>query len=119
MIERGRAVANADHEAVARFAAVAGALGRRPDIIHSKAGSRLFGSETLKANDKIFAMLSSEGRFVVKLPMTRVETLVTAGAGQRFDANQGRPMKEWLEVDPQADVEWLQLAREALEFVGT
>ena len=112
-------MARVDEKVMAQFEAVAGALGRRPDIVHSKAGSRLFGSETLKVRDKIFAMLSSEGHFVVKLPMARVEALVKTGVGQRFDANQGRPMKEWLEVDPQADVEWLQLAREALEFVGT
>ncbi len=102
-----------------RFAAVVAALARNPSISHSKAGSRLFGSETLKVHDKIFAMLSSSGNLVVKLPKARVEDLVTAGVGQRFDANQGRPMKEWLEVAPASSQDWLELAREALEFVGT
>ncbi|MEO8923878.1 MAG: hypothetical protein ABI330_13840 [Caldimonas sp.] len=27
-------------------------------------------------------------------------------------------MKEWLQVDPEADEDWLELAREALDFVG-
>ena len=64
-------------------------------------------------------MASSSGEFVVKLPKARVDELVLAGAGERFDANRGRPMKEWLEVRSDLTEEWLQLAREALEFVGT
>ena len=43
-------------------------------------------------------MVSSSGEFVVKLPKGRVDALVASGAGERFDANRGRPMKEWLEV---------------------
>ena len=112
-------MAKGDERAEARFAAVAEALGRRPDILHSKAGSRLFGSETLRAHDKIFAMLSSEGHFVVKLPKARVEALVITGVGQHFDTNRGQPMKEWLQLDHASDMDWLKLAREALEFVGT
>jgi hypothetical protein len=56
---------------------------------------------------------------VVKLPKARVESLVASGAGERFEASQGRPMKEWLQLDPASDQDWLGLAREALEFVGT
>ena len=64
-------------------------------------------------------MVSSSGQFVVKLPKARVEALVAKGVGERFDANRGRPMKEWLEVRSESAEEWLQLALEALEFVGT
>ncbi|MDP9086871.1 MAG: hypothetical protein M3N02_08930 [Pseudomonadota bacterium] len=63
-------------------------------------------------------MVSSRGEFVVKLPKGRVDALVASGAGERFDANRGRPMKEWLEVRSESQ-QWLELAREALEFVGT
>ena len=56
---------------------------------------------------------------MVKLPKGRVDALVASGAGERFDANRGRPMKEWLEVRSESADEWLQLAREALDFVGT
>ena len=103
----------------ARFAAVAEALATAPGVTHSNARSRLFGSKALKVHDKIFAMVSSSGHFVVKLPKARVDALVNSGAGGRFEASQGRPMKEWLQVDPQSSEDWLELAREALEFVGS
>jgi hypothetical protein len=50
-------------------------------------------------NGRIFAMLT-RGRLVAKLPRARMDTLVGAGCGERVDANRGRPMKEWLTVDP-------------------
>ncbi len=109
----------ARNETEARFAAVVEAFARNPSISHSKAGSRLFGSETLKVHDKIFAMVSSSGHFMVKLPKARVEELVAVGAGQRFDASQGRPMKEWLQLDSGSGQDWLELARESLKFVST
>ncbi len=39
-------------------------------------------------------MVSSRGQFVVKLPKARFDARVTAGAGEHFDANRGRPMRE-------------------------
>ena len=112
-------MADPENETEARFAAVVEALARTPRVTHSKPSSRLFGSSTLKVHDKIFAMVSSSGQFVVKLPKARVDALVATGAGERFDANRGRPMKEWLAVSSDSAAERLQLAREALEFVGT
>ncbi len=109
----------ARNETEARFAAVVEAFARNTSISHRKAGSRLFGSETLKVHDKIFAMVSSSGHFVVKLPKARVDALVNGSAGGRFEASQGHPMKEWLQVDSESTEEWLHLAHEALEFVGT
>ncbi len=112
-------MAEADDETETRFAAVVEALGSKPGVTHSNARSRLFGSKALKVHDKIFAMVSSRGHFVVKLPKARVEALVNSGAGGRFEASQGRPMKEWLQLDPESTEDWLGLAHEALEFVGT
>jgi|SRR5450755_1753713 TfoX/Sxy family transcriptional regulator of competence genes len=112
-------MAEAENQTESRFAVIVEELGRSPGVTHSKPGSRLFGSSSLKVHDKIFAMVSSSGEFVVKLPKARVDGLVATGAGERFDANRGRPMKEWLEVRSESAEEWLQLAREALEFVGT
>ena len=109
----------ADVEIEARFASIVGAFAKNPAVTHSKQGSRLFGSSALKVHDKIFAMISSSGEFVVKLPKDRVDALVATGAGERFDANRGRPMKEWLEVRSESPAKWLEFAREALEFVGT
>lgn len=103
----------------ARFATVVEALANAPGVTYSTPNSRLFGSATLKVHDKIFAMVSSNGQFVVKLPKARVDALVASGAGQRFDANRERPMKEWLEVGSPSLQDWVQLAREALDFVGT
>src|SRR5262249_52696645 len=44
-----------------------------------------FGSGALKVNGKIFAMITSKGYFVVKLPRARVDHFVAAGVGERFD----------------------------------
>jgi hypothetical protein len=77
-----------------------------------------FGRGAIRFQNKIFAMLV-RGRLVVKLPEDRVDALVSAGEGVRFDANKGRPMKEWFSLDPQSDREWLPLAREALAFART
>jgi hypothetical protein len=56
------------------------------------------------------------GRLVVKLPAPRVTELVSSGDGARFDANKGTPMREWLSLDPESDMDWLDLALEALDF---
>ena len=117
--EREAAMGDSANKTEARFANIVKVLSSSPGVTHSKPGSRLFGSSSLKVQDKIFAMISSSGEFVVKLPMARVDELVIAGTGERFDAKRGRPMKEWLEVRSDSPDEWLQLAREALEFVGT
>ena|SRR5947208_3620008 len=78
-----------------------------------------FGSTALKVHDKIFAMVSSQERFVVKLPKARVDALVGEGAGQRFDAIRGEPMREWFHVHSESGADWLELAGEALDLVGT
>ena len=75
-----------------------------------------FGTGALKVNGKIFAMISSKGEFVVKLSEERVNELVAAGEGSRFDPGRGRVMKEWLAVT--ADHKWLPLAKEARKLLG-
>jgi hypothetical protein len=74
-----------------------------------------FGSEALRVNNKIFAMLTN-GRLVVKLPRERVDALIASKDGERFDPGHGRLMKEWLSVSPRSAKPWLSLAREALAF---
>lgn len=78
-----------------------------------------FGSSGLKINDKIFAMMSSKGALVVKLPQQRVDALIRSREGTRFDPGHGRLMKEWLTVDTPSEKAWLRLAKEAMEFVGS
>jgi hypothetical protein len=74
-----------------------------------------FGRSALRFQDKIFAMLV-RGRLVLKLPAERVDDLVEAGDGVRFDANKGTPMREWFSLDPESGLPWLPLAQEALDF---
>lgn len=81
-------------------------------------GGSGFGRTALRFQDRIFAMLV-RGRLVVKLPAERVDALVAGGEGVRFDANKGRPMREWFSLDPASGRAWLSLAREALDFART
>ena len=94
-----------------RFAVVVSAFADDRQVSLPGSGKG-FGSRALKVNGKIFAMMSSKGHFVVKLPEERVNALIAAGSGTRFDPGRGRLMKEWLVVtaDPKS---WVTLAREA------
>jgi TfoX/Sxy family transcriptional regulator of competence genes len=94
-----------------RFAPVVRAFAGVRDV---KAG-RLFSSYGLKVKGKIFAMFGRK-QFVVKLPKERVDELVSAGRGKRFDPGHGRLMKEWAAFKG-GESEWVELAREAYEFV--
>lgn len=76
---------------------------------------RSFGSTSLKANGKIFAMLVRD-QLVVKLPEERVNALISEGIGGRFD--NGRPQREWLSVISMAYDDWLALATESEQFVS-
>jgi hypothetical protein len=77
-----------------------------------------FGSGSLRIHGKIFAMFV-RGQLVVKLPRTRVDALVAAGEGTRFDANKGTPMKEWLSLAPASPLDWTGLSGEAFTFVSS
>ena len=97
----------------ARYAALCGVLFSRGEVNPSE--MKGFGSSALVVEGRIFAMLA-RGRLVVKLPKARVDALVEAGWGARFDANRGRPMKQWLTIDPARRDDWLALAEEALDL---
>jgi hypothetical protein len=86
-----------------------------PGVTPPRRGSG-FGRSALRVDNKIFAMLV-RGQLVLKLPRRRVDALIAAGDGIRFDANKGTPMKEWLSLDPASALPWRPLALEALEFV--
>ena len=75
----------------------------------------MMASVGLKVNGKIFAMLV-RGKLVAKLPKDRVDALVEAGAGKRFDPRRdGRVMTEWIELAGERPP-WIDLAREAPRF---
>jgi len=87
-----------------------------PDVTPPEPARGSFGSNGLKVNGKIFAMLV-HGRLVVRLPKPRVDALVASGDGERFDPrHDGRQMREWLVLDASSAVDWLQTASQALEF---
>lgn len=109
-----------DRSADESFAAIVEALADRPGVTPPDAGPTgggSFGSSALRVHDRIFAMVTRE-RLVLKLPARRVAELIGAGVGEPFDAGKGRPMKEWVALDPAARDGWLALASEALAFVG-
>jgi hypothetical protein len=81
------------------------------------AGGKGFGAGTLKVDGKIFALISSSGHFVAKLPAGRVDEFVRNGIGQRFDAGRGKPLKEWLAL-ADAMAQWIEIAKEARLFVA-
>src|SRR5258708_38890908 len=77
-----------------------------------------FGSTgQLKVDGKIFAMLV-RGELVLKLPGNRVDALVAAGDGERFDAGKDKPMREWFVLSINSRKSWLRLAKEAMELVA-
>ena len=92
-----------------RFGTVVAALALESDVTTS----RMFGSDALKANGKVFAM-NVKGRLVVKLVAERVQELLASGVAASFDPGHGRVMREWVALPDCADVDWLALSREAL-----
>jgi hypothetical protein len=104
-----------------RFATIVEALLSHPDVTPPSDGPQSkkgFGESALRIHNKIFAMLV-KGKLVVKLPKPRVDALVDAGEGERFDPGHGRLMKEWVAVEPTSEEGWLDLSREAMEFVAS
>ena len=67
------------------------------DRVAFDASGKGFGASALKTGGKIFAMLVA-GQLVIKLPRQRVDALIAARAGTRFDPGHGRLMKEWASI---------------------
>lgn len=96
-----------------KFARVVAALSKEPGVT---VGGKGFGSSGLKFQGKLFAMVSSKGMFVAKLPSGRVDELVQRGQGERFDPGHGRLMRQWIALSSE-EPSWIALAREAYRFV--
>ena len=79
-------------------------------------GGSGFGSNAIKINKSIFAMMV-DGRLIVKLPAERVAELISSGDGLPFDAGKGKPMKEWVGLTVGAD-DCRELVAEAMTYVG-
>ena len=106
----------AEPDPEAAFGKVVAAFVRDSRVEPPATTRRAFGSNGLKVDGRIFAMLV-RGALVVKLPRPRVEELVQTGRGTPFVTGGGRVMKEWVMLEEVTD-SWLALAREARTFVG-
>jgi hypothetical protein len=77
---------------------------------------RLFRSDGLRVNDKIYAMLVVD-RLVVKVPADTVAAMRASGEGDEFTSG-GRVMREWVTVRGVDPARWRELADEARAFVA-
>lgn len=98
----------------AAFQKLVAAFARDPHVEAPTSSRRAFGSNALKVDGRIFAMLV-HGALVLKLPRPRVEALLAAKRGEPFATGRGRVMKEWIVLRGGS---WSQLAREARQFVA-
>ncbi len=104
----------ADLTPAMRFEDLVGEFSDTDGVVLPHGGSG-FGRSALRYRGKIFAMFVRDD-LVVKLPAQRVDELVDAGHGGRFDANKGTPMREWFTVAPDCQLSWSALATEALGY---
>lgn len=95
-----------------RFAPVVDAFADDRDVTRGV----MMSAYGLKVRGKIFAMLMRDA-LIVKLPKARVDEIVAAGEGKRFEPRPGRAMKEWAVIDLPPE-SWLAIAREAYAFVS-
>jgi hypothetical protein len=99
--------------AVESYEALAEALLGDPAVTRPE--RRGFAQGGLMRDGKLFATLRGD-QLLLKLPAARVAALIASGQGAPFDANKGKPMREWVLAGVTAD--WDVLAREAAAFVG-
>jgi hypothetical protein len=78
---------------------------------------RMFRAVGLKTAGRFFAIVV-KGELVVKLPVERVDDLVAAGTGRRFDPGHGRLMREWIGLRPEDAAACEGYVAEARRFVG-
>ncbi len=104
-----------DSGAREKFRRIAAQFAAAPGV--ELGAGRGFGSGALKVNGKLFALISSGGQFVAKLPKQRVAELVGLGAGKCFEPRPGRLMKEWIALEGNHR-RWADLAAEAHRHVG-
>lgn len=83
-----------------------------PEITQNKRNG--FGSG-LRANGKVFAMLSKD-ELVVKLPPERVSELIALKEGKPYIHGGGKIMRDWLAIESGSEEKWFAFAKEAMDF---
>lgn len=79
--------------------------------------STMFGMPCLKIGRKAFAGFHA-GAMVFKLRgSAHAEALALPGSAL-FDPTNGRPMREWVVVQPRHAGRWVEFGRQALAYVG-
>lgn len=80
--------------------------------------SQMFGKPCLKINNKAFVAFFM-GEMVFKLGRLAIEQVRESYPGSvNFDpSGKNRPMKDWLQVPVEFEEDWVNLARQSLEFV--
>ena len=86
----------------------------RPDV---SVGTGFGSHPGLRFRGRIYAMLLDQ-QPVVKLPAYRCQQLVAAGEATAFTRGQGRPLQEWVCLEPPARPRWSALVEEAYDYVG-
>ena len=71
--------------------------------------------EAIKIKKKMFAMFS-KGNYVLKLPKSRVEELISSGNGLPYDPGNGKIMKKWVIIPEKYSSKWIEYASEAKKF---
>jgi len=97
----------------AHYLAVVRALSKQPLVTVGKVG---FGFGALQVRGKIFAMVSSKGKFVVRLSKSHAAQLVESHQADFFEPRPGVKMKEWVVV-PVGTLSWIPVAKSAYNFV--
>ncbi len=83
-------------------------------------GKKGFGSSGLYTGDELFVFLSSKNLLILKMPMKRVDELVSNGDGIYWSPRRdGRVMKEWVVLKRSSKIKWIPLAKEAKNFVNS
>jgi hypothetical protein len=92
-----------------------GVLGRPAGLARGR--TRGEESEGLRTRAGRFFAFVRRGELVVKLPAAHVSELVASGEGTPFDADKGRPMREWVCLRPADESTLASYAAEASAFV--
>jgi hypothetical protein len=79
---------------------------------------RMFSSVGLRTENGKFCAFARRDELVVKLPAERVAELIAGGEGAIFDAGKGRPMKEWVRLQPRDETACMAYVLEARSFVS-